>query len=124
MRYTRILFIQLASSCFKESIGILHMAGQLLTAAQVAEFVTASDNDIDEVEGRNTGGLTEKVSKPKIITDYNQHMSGVDKADQFMVYYACGRKSPSGTKEYFGVWLIDDIECICFIQRHSVSQSM
>ena len=38
-------------------------------------------------------GDTESVIKPKIVIDYNQHMSGVDIADQLMVYYACGRRT-------------------------------
>ena len=30
---------------------------------------------------------------PDIIVDYNQHMGGVDLADQAMCYYSVGRKS-------------------------------
>ena len=35
-------------------------------------------------------GVHEVVKKPKIICDYNNNMAGVNKADQLMVYYACG----------------------------------
>ena len=66
MRYTQILFIQLASLCLKELIGILHTAGRLLTAAQVAEFVTASVDkfEIPNVElnkGDSDDGATEEM---------------------------------------------------------------
>ena len=66
MWYTLILFIQLASSCFKELIGILHKAGRSLTVAQVAEFVTESDDefeipDIELNEGDSDDGATEDM---------------------------------------------------------------
>ena len=48
-----------------------------------------------------TLGDTESVIKPKIVTDYNQHMSGVDIADQLMVYYACGRRTLKWYKRVF-----------------------
>jgi hypothetical protein len=47
------------------------------------------------------GGDTESVNKPKIVTDYNQYMSGVDIADQLMVYYACGRRMLKWYKRVF-----------------------
>ena len=46
------------------------------------------------------GGGTENVKKPKIVTDYN-NMSGVDIADQNMVYYACGRRTMKWYKRVF-----------------------
>ena len=80
--------------------------GRWLDKRDVLFLSSLYRNEIDEVERRTTGGLVEKVSKPKIITDYNQHMSGVDKADQFMVYYACGRKSLKWYKRIF--WRLVD----------------
>ena len=40
------------------------------------------------------------------MTDYNQFMSGVDIADQLMVYYACGHKSMKWYKRVF--WRLID----------------
>ncbi len=48
----------------------------------------------------------EIVKKPIIICDYNENMAGVDKTDQLMVYYACGRKSLKWYKRIF--WRIFD----------------
>ena len=45
------------------------------------------------VERQAGGGGLETVNKPRIITDYSRYMSRVNKADQLMVYNACGRKS-------------------------------
>ena len=35
----------------------------------------------------------EKKMKPNIIKDYNQYMSGVDRAEQMVSYYDCLRKT-------------------------------
>lgn len=54
---------------------------------------TLHPNELETITQRAKGGGSETVTKPKIVTDYNQHMSGVDIADQLMVYYACGRRA-------------------------------
>ena len=46
-------------------------------------------------------GYSETIDKPKIICDYNTNMSGVDIADQLMVYYACGRRTLKWYKRVF-----------------------
>ena len=40
----------------------------------------------------------EEVKKPAAICDYNEHMSGVDHADQMISYYPCTRKTLKWTK--------------------------
>ena len=55
---------------------------------------------------RITGGGTETINKPSIVTDYNAHMSGVDIADQVMVYYSCGRRTLKWYKRVF--WRLVD----------------
>ena len=53
------------------------------------------------VNRRAKEGETETVSKPKIVTDYNQYMSGVDIADQLMMCYAFGRRTLKWYKRVF-----------------------
>ena len=36
---------------------------------------------------RNAVGSQEVISKPAVVEDYNQNMGGVDKSDQFVLYY-------------------------------------
>ena len=57
--------------------------------------------ETEDVERHTSGGEMETVTKPMIVTDYNRHMSGVDLADQYMVYYAVGRKSIKWYKRIF-----------------------
>jgi len=47
---------------------------------------------LETIERWGPDGQPETVRKQKIVMDYNRFMSGVDRADQLMVYYACGRK--------------------------------
>ena len=54
-------------------------------------------DDSEPVKRRTKEGETEAVNKPKIVTDYNQYMSGVDIADQLMVHYACVIALSNGT---------------------------
>ena len=46
------------------------------------------------------------ISCPQIIVDYNQHMRGVDLADQAMCYYSVGCKTMKWWRRIF--WRIHD----------------
>ena len=46
-------------------------------------------------------GNSEPVNKPKLIADYNVNMSGVDRCDQLLVYYALNRKTTKWWKRLF-----------------------
>ena len=74
------------------------------------------------IERRCKGGNLESVNKPKIICDYNANMAGVDKADQLMVYYACGRKSLKWYKGYFGAYLTTPFSMPSFFINHLLIQ--
>ena len=65
-------------------------AGRWKDKRDVYFLSTLHCDETETISRRGKGGNTESVNKPKIVTDYNQHMSGVDIADQLMVYYACG----------------------------------
>ena len=67
--------------------------GRWVAKRDVLFVSTVFRNEIEHIERRGSEGALETVSNPKIITDYNCFMSGVDKADQLMVHYTCGRKS-------------------------------
>ena len=58
---------------------------------------TMHGNAMNEITRRNE----EKVMKPEIITEYNKFMNGVVKCDQYLNYYAIGRKSIKWWKEVF-----------------------
>ena len=58
-------------------------------------------DESEPVNRRAKEGETETVNKPKIVTDYHQYMSGVDIADQLMVYYACGCRTLKWYKRVF-----------------------
>ena len=58
-------------------------------------------DDFEQVERWAADGGLETVNKPRIITHYSRYMSGVNKADQLMVYYPCGRKSLKWYKRIF-----------------------
>lgn len=64
-------------------------------------------------------GFTRAAGLPKIVADYNRFMSGVDRADQLMVYYAYGRKSLKWYKRVF--WrMVDHAILNAFVLHKSV----
>ena len=65
-------------------------AGKWRDKRDVHFLSTLFHDEKEDISRRGADSLLETVSKPKIITDYNENMSGVDIADQNMVYYACG----------------------------------
>ena len=42
---------------------------------------------------RNAVGSQEVISKPAVVEDYNQNMGGVDKSDQFVLYYSFAHRT-------------------------------
>ena len=60
----------------------------------------------------------EDVDRPKMITDYNENMGGVDLMDQLLVYYAIGRKSIKWYKRIY--WRIVDIAIVNAQILHSI----
>ena len=44
------------------------------------------------IADRRSGHSVLSITCPKIVSDYNAFMGGVDAADQHMMYYSCGRK--------------------------------
>ena len=55
----------------------------------------------NEMASVTTRASTEPLSKPKLIDDYNTYMSGVDRCDQLLVYYALNRKTTKWWKRLF-----------------------
>ena len=68
-------------------------AGKWRDKRDVHFLSTLFRDEKEDISRRGADSLLETVSKPKIITDYNEYMSGVDIADQNMVYYACVRRT-------------------------------
>jgi hypothetical protein len=69
-------------------------------------LITISSNSSStslEVQSRRTGRL---CIKPQIVNEYNQSMNGVDKADQYTVYYSFIRKSKKWWRKLF-FWLLE-----------------
>ena len=56
-----------------------------------------------DVRSRATGNI---LSKPVVINEYNYSMNGVDKADQFTVYYSFIRRSKKWWRKLF-FWLVE-----------------
>ena len=55
--------------------------------------------------GGGGGGATQTVQmKPQVVDEYNYSMNGVDKADQYAVYYSFIRKSRNGGISFFTGW--------------------
>jgi len=52
----------------------------------------------------------EAITRPKMITDYNKYMGGVDRMDQMLVYYSIGRKTIKWYKRIF--WRIIDLTLV------------
>lgn len=74
---------------------------------------TMHSNAMNVITRRNG----EKVMKPEIITEYNKYMNGVDKCDQYLNYYAIGRKSMKWWKKFSTVCS----KCASSIQWFSIS---
>lgn len=56
---------------------------------------------------RVKGGEETIMLKPKVITEYNKHMGGVDLSDQLRSYYPLGRKSRKWYHYIF--WFLADV---------------
>ena len=56
---------------------------------------------------RGVGGAETRVQKPKVITDYNENMGGVDLSDQLRSYYPLARKSRKWYRYIF--WFLGDV---------------
>ena len=69
----------------------------------VKALTTKHDASVCSITRRQRGGNrdVEVISKPVAITDYNDHMAGVDKMDQMISYYPCTRKSMKWTTKVF-----------------------
>ena len=66
-------------------------AGKQFDKWEVFFISTLYRNETENVQRRTSrGGATQVVVKPKIVTDDNEFISGVDIVDQCMIYYACG----------------------------------
>lgn len=76
-------------------------AGKWRDKRDVYFLSTLYRDESEPVNRRAKEGETQTVNKPKIVTDYNQYMSGVDIADQLMVYYACGHRTLKWYKQVF-----------------------
>ena len=77
------------------------IAGKRLDKRDVCFMSTLYRGDMETITRRSQQGTPEIVTKPKIVCDYNNNMSGVDIADQIMVYYACGRRTLKWYKRVF-----------------------
>ena len=56
----------------------------------------------DKIEKRRqTRGVTEVISKPQIVEEYNQHMEGVDMSEQQVLYYGYALWSSKWWKRVF-----------------------
>ena len=76
-------------------------AGKWRDKRDVYFLSTIHRDERETITRRAKGGGTETVAKPRIVTDYNEYMSGVDISDQLMVYYACGRRTLKWYKRVF-----------------------
>ena len=61
-------------------------------------FAMSSMHGNDSVEITNKRG-DKKTTKPKMISDYNQNMGGVDLCDQLVSYYSVSKSLVSGLKD-------------------------
>jgi len=57
----------------------------------ISSIHNASDTSL--VKRQNFDGTSRMVQCPKMVSDYNNYMGGVDKFDQMMAYYNCSWKS-------------------------------
>ncbi len=75
-------------------------AGNWRDKRDVYFLSTMLRDEKEDISRRGAEGALETVQKPKIITDYNNNMSGVV-SDQNMIYYACGRHTLKWYKRVF-----------------------
>ena len=50
---------------------------------------------------RRAEGGQEYIEKPRVVEEYNRHMGGVDKSDQYLVYYSFGHRTLKWWKRIF-----------------------
>ncbi|XP_071814951.1 piggyBac transposable element-derived protein 4-like [Apostichopus japonicus] len=71
-------------------------------------YMLSTIHDISEVEtGKADRDTNERVKKPKLVVDYNQHMGSVDMADQMAKVYTEARRSIKWYKKL--VWYLNDV---------------
>ena len=44
------------------------------------------DSMVDKIRRKGAGGV-ETIKKPRVVEDSNQHVNGVDRLDQMVLYY-------------------------------------
>ena len=65
---------------------------------------------------RRQNGEMAKVEKPKVVVKYNNHMGGVDHADQLRSYYGIGRSSHKWYMYKYLFWFVFEVLLSnCFI---------
>ena len=62
---------------------------------QVVNFLSTADNPLDatQVDRKQKNGEVLKVPCPSVVPKYNNHMNGVDHADQLRTQYSTYRSS-------------------------------
>ena len=80
--------------------GILSL--QWMDKRKVTVISTLHNDDmVSKRRIRLTSDGIEEIMKPKVISDYNTHMGGVNKADQLLSYYSFTRRTMKWWKRVF-----------------------